>query len=164
MAYNIVNEHAIPATFEPNQDWVQVFAEKGASVISGTAYQYGETIAVDYGERLYYEIARQLRSNASTNVPLGEALMKAKMQYLYDTVDWGAFDTKTLHQVTLWGIPNQAINMPGPRLNLAPSTSSVVGSLVDSSLIPTIRGSAWAAAFRPVTHLQQRTAADDGGH
>ncbi len=134
MAYNIVNEHNAPATFEP--DWAQVFADKGATVISGTGYQYGETITVDFGERLYYELVRQLRSDAGPTIPLGKALVEAKLQYLRDTDDWDSFDTKTLNQVTVWGVRNQRIDMPGPRLNLAPSTNSVVTTLQDSTKIP----------------------------
>ena len=54
--YNIVNEHAVPnVTVE--RDWAQVFARKGATLIAGTGYQYGDTEFLEYSERLYLEFA-----------------------------------------------------------------------------------------------------------
>ena len=40
--YNIVDAHDVPGiTLEP--DWAQAFARKGATLIAGTGYQYGDT-------------------------------------------------------------------------------------------------------------------------
>ena len=41
-------------------DWTQAFAQKGATLIAGTGYQYGDTDFVEYSERLYVEFAREL--------------------------------------------------------------------------------------------------------
>jgi len=39
----------------------QVFAEKGATFIGGTGYQYGDTDFIAYSEQLYLDFTQQLR-------------------------------------------------------------------------------------------------------
>ena len=61
--YSIVNSAAVPfVTREP--DWAQAFAKKGATLIAGTGYQYGDTDFIEYSERLYLEFAKHLRYGA----------------------------------------------------------------------------------------------------
>ncbi|MFN2138173.1 MAG: Ig-like domain-containing protein [Candidatus Promineifilaceae bacterium] len=138
-SYNIVDQHnlfidGMQVTFQP--DWPQALAERGATLIAGTGYQYGDTDFISYSERLYVELARQLRSNDGTlpNIALGEALVRTKQAYLNNTADWGPLDTKSMMQITLYGVPNQQIDMPGQRFNLAPTTNSVIGSLQSADL------------------------------
>ena len=65
--YNIVNADAVPqVTREP--DWAQTFARKGATLIAGTGYQYGDTDFVEYSERLYLEFAKHLRYGTGSGV------------------------------------------------------------------------------------------------
>ena len=53
--YNLVSGHKVPkVSIEP--DWAQVFAAKGAVLIAGTGYQYGDTDFTEYGERLYLPV------------------------------------------------------------------------------------------------------------
>ena len=58
--YNIVNGARDDGAREP-LDWAQAFAQKRATLIAGTGYQYGDTDFVAHSERLYAEFARQLR-------------------------------------------------------------------------------------------------------
>jgi hypothetical protein len=54
--YNIVDGHDVTGvTREP--DWAQAFAQKGATLIAGTGYQYGDTDFIEYSERLYLNSA-----------------------------------------------------------------------------------------------------------
>ncbi|MCB0051434.1 MAG: hypothetical protein KDE24_18030, partial [Caldilinea sp.] len=39
--YNIVDAHGVPAITE-QPDWAQAFARKGAALIAGAGYQYGD--------------------------------------------------------------------------------------------------------------------------
>ena len=74
--YNIVNAHGVPGvTQEP--DWAQAFARKGATLIAGTGYQYGDTDFLRYSEELYNQFSRELRTGAGP-VAVGKALMAAK--------------------------------------------------------------------------------------
>jgi hypothetical protein len=127
--YNIVNGHGIPGyTFEP--DWPAAAASKGVTLIAGTGYQYGDTDFVEYSERLYLEFTRQLRSDASTNIAIGDALARAKRQYLIDTPNLRGIHQKALLEATIFGLPMASVNMPGPRLNL----SDGAGTLTPGSL------------------------------
>ncbi|MCO5189789.1 MAG: PKD domain-containing protein, partial [Anaerolineae bacterium] len=113
--YNLVSDHAVPGvTVEP--DWAQVFAGKGAILIAGTGYQYGDTEFVEYGERLYFEFTRELR-RGSGPVSVGDALVRAKQVYLSETAEMRPIHEKTLLISTLFGLPMTTIDMPGDRYN-----------------------------------------------
>jgi CSLREA domain-containing protein len=112
--YNIVAEHAVPGvTLE--LDWAQAFAQKGATLIGGTGYQYGDTDFIEYSERLYLEFSRQLRTGEGP-IPIGKALVAAKQDYLLTTPVMRGIHEKTLLEATLFGLPMLSINMPGERL------------------------------------------------
>ncbi len=116
--YNLVSGHAVPnVSIEP--DWAQVFAAKGAVLIAGTGYQYGDTDFTEYGERLYYEFSRELR-RGSGPVSVGEALVRAKQVYLSETVEMRPIHEKTLLIAALFGLPMTTIDMPGARYNPPP--------------------------------------------
>lgn len=130
--YNIVNHHAIPDVTDP-LDWAQAFARKGATLIAGSGYQYGDTEFLEYGERLYLEFSRQLRTGNGP-VSVGNALVGAKKAYLATkpTVEED-IDQKTLLIATLFGFPMLSIDMPGTRITPTSDASIVAGTTVASS-------------------------------
>ncbi|HWR64898.1 MAG TPA: choice-of-anchor Q domain-containing protein [Bellilinea sp.] len=112
--YNLVDEHAVP-NVTPQPDWASAFAQKGATLIAGTGYQYGDTDFIEYSERLYLEFSRQLRTGQGA-VPVGVALMHAKQIYLADTTVLRPIHQKALLEATLFGLPMLSVNMAGERL------------------------------------------------
>ncbi|GIK36271.1 MAG: hypothetical protein BroJett011_01040 [Chloroflexota bacterium] len=127
--YNIVNSDNIPGiTAEP--DWAQAFAQKGATFIGGTGYQYGDTDFLEYSERIYLEFSRQLRTG-SGSVSIGPALVKAKQIYLAQTPQLRALHEKSLLGTTLFGLPMLSINMPGARLD-PPSDATIITGVGDA--------------------------------
>ena len=124
--YNLVNEHAVP-NVTPQPDWASAFAQKGATLIAGTGYQYGDTDFIEYSERLYYEFSRQLRTGQGA-VPVGVALMRAKQIYLADTTSLRPIHLKALLEASLFGLPMLSVNMAGQRLTEPGSTPVVTSS------------------------------------
>ena len=59
--YNLVDGEAVPGSALP-LDWAQAFAQKRATLIAGTGYQYGDTDFLEYSERLYRDFASELRA------------------------------------------------------------------------------------------------------
>ncbi|MBI4672359.1 MAG: hypothetical protein HY741_11940 [Chloroflexi bacterium] len=113
--YNLIDADAVSGvTAEP--DWAQAFAMKRATFIGGTGYQYGDTDVIEYTERLLYEFARQLRTGSGP-VSVGNALLRAKQEYLANTPQLRGIHEKTLLQSTLFGLPMLRVNMPGQRIN-----------------------------------------------
>ena len=78
--YNIVNGDAVPNVTQP-LDWAEAFAQKGATLIAGTGYQYGDTDFLAYSEQLYANFAHALRYGSGP-VAVGDALVQAKQDYL----------------------------------------------------------------------------------
>jgi hypothetical protein len=111
--YNLVDVDAIPGVTLP-LDWAQAFARKKATLIAGTGYQYGDTDFMEYSERLYDNFARQLRAGTGA-VSVGEALVKAKLDYLAITPDIRGIHEKALLEATLFGLPMLGVNMPAGR-------------------------------------------------
>jgi hypothetical protein len=131
--YNIVNEHGIPqVTREP--DWAQAFARKGATLIGGTGYQYGDTEFVAYNEQLYVEFSKQLRTG-SDPVAVGKALVAAKLDYLAATPQLEGIDDKTVRIPTLFGLPMLSVDLPGARITPAVQLANVPG-VTDYSVNP----------------------------
>jgi predicted outer membrane repeat protein len=111
--YNIVNQHGIPnLTLEP--DWAQAFAQKGATLIAGTGYQYGDTDFLEYSERLYLYLSKELRAGSGP-VPIGKALVRAKQDYLATTPELRGIHEKALLEATLFGLPMLSVDMPSGR-------------------------------------------------
>ena len=125
--YNIVNGHA--TTWTEPLDWAQAFAQKRATLISGTGYQYGHTDFIAHGERLYAEFARQLRITSQEGVAepvaVGSALLTAKQRFRKLTPGLTALDEKTLLQTTLFGLPMLSVNLQQGRFE-EPPTDSIV--------------------------------------
>ena len=115
--YNLVDGDAISGVTLP-LDWAQAFAQKKATLIAGTGYQYGDTDFIEYSERLYLNFTRQLRTGNGV-VSVGEALARAKLGYLAATPDLRGIHEKALLEATLFGLPMLGVNMPGARLPVA---------------------------------------------
>src|SRR5205814_10297260 len=111
--YNLVDADAIAGVTLP-LDWAQAFARKGATLIAGTGYQYGDTDFLEYSERLYNNFARQLRAGTGA-ISVGEALVKAKLDYLASTPDIRGIHEKALLEATLFGLPMLGVGMPTGR-------------------------------------------------
>ena len=124
--YNIVNADDVSGvTQEP--DWAQVFADKGATFIGGTGYQYGDTDFIAYSEQLYLDFTLQLRYGSGP-VSVGQALVKAKQAYLAGTPEMRGIHEKALLEATLFGLPMMQYDLPAPRID-APVDSSLINSL-----------------------------------
>ncbi len=123
--YNIVTEHGVPGvTREP--DWAQAFARKGATLIAGTGYQYGDTDFIEYSERLYLEFSRQLRAGTGP-VAVGKALVAAKQAYLAGTPQMRGIHEKSFLEATLFGLPMLSVDLPAGRGD-SPGDPSIVGA------------------------------------
>ena len=121
--YNIVDSHGVPnVTAEP--DWAQAFAMKGATLIAGTGYQYGDTDFIEYSERLYLEFSQALRAGTGP-VAIGQALVAAKQTYLAETQELRPLHEKSLIEATLFGLPMLRIEMPAGRGDDAAESSIV---------------------------------------
>ncbi|HSV18476.1 MAG TPA: PxKF domain-containing protein [Casimicrobiaceae bacterium] len=111
--YNLVDTDAIDGV-TLKLDWAQAFAQKKATLIAGTGYQYGDTDFIEYSERLYRNFAAQLRAGMDP-VAVGEALVKAKRDYLAVTPDIRGLHEKALLEATVFGLPMLQVNMPAGR-------------------------------------------------
>ena len=124
--YNLVDSHAVP-NITPQPDWASAFAQKGATLIAGTGYQYGDTDFIEYSERLYLEFTRQLGSGEGP-VQVGIALMHAKQKYLADTAVMRPIHQKALMEAALFGLPMLSINLPGERVETITDSPIVTGA------------------------------------
>src|SRR6185437_10323298 len=80
--YNIVDGDAVPG-LTLTLDWAQEMAQQKAVLIAGTGYQYADTNFLAFSARLYTLVAAELRAGAAgTPVAIGQALVKAKQDYL----------------------------------------------------------------------------------
>ena len=75
--YNIVDSDAVPGVTQ-TLDWAEAFAQKQATLIAGTGYQYGDTNFLAYSEQLYAELrpraaARQRARRGRRRAGRGEA-------------------------------------------------------------------------------------------
>ncbi len=111
--YNLVDGDAIPNVTD-QLDWAQAFAQKGATLIAGTGYQYGDTDLIQYSEAIYSGFAHELRLGSGP-VSVGQALIRAKQDYLRNTPVLDSIDTKALLESTLFGLPMLQVNLPSNR-------------------------------------------------
>ena len=124
--YN-VPASVLPPWFEPKPDLVQVFARRGATLIANTGYQYGSAYTIDYGEQVYLELSKALRTGSGP-VSIGTALLNAKRAYASQlgTSLKGVYQ-KAYLVPTLYGLPMLTMTMTGERISTTP-TSSVAGA------------------------------------
>ncbi len=122
--YNIVNNEIVPGVTEP-LDWAQAFAQKGATLIAGTGYQYGDTDFIEYSERLYAGFSARLADAGAVSV--GGALVNAKQDYLAATPDMRGLHRKALIISTVFGLPMISADLPGGPI-VGPGDSSIAGT------------------------------------
>ncbi len=121
--YNIVDGQGIQGITNV-LDWPQVFAQKGATSILGTGYQYGDTDYVAYSEQIYAGIADQLRYNTYGDVvDIGDALLRSSD--LKQNPNLGDLHEKALLEATLYGIPMLGVDMPTGRIAAPDNAGSV---------------------------------------
>jgi hypothetical protein len=121
--FNIVDSDAVP-NVTLTLDWPEEFARKRAILIGGTGYQYGDTDFIAYSEQIYVNFSHQLRLGTGA-VPIGQALLKAKQDYLTNTPQLDEINQKALLEATLYGLPMASINMPAGRIPVPPDSSIV---------------------------------------
>ncbi len=147
--YNIVDDHDVPGiTLEP--DWAQAFARKGATLIAGTGYQYGDTDFIEYSERLYRDFTRLL-GQGNSPVPLGQALTDAKHKYMVDTANWRGIHTKSVMQATLFGLPMLRVDFPQRNAAKQPLSTSDVSQVNEVITFTTNPGLALGLAYADLT-------------
>ena len=122
--YNVVDPDAVTGG---SVDWAQALTRKGATLIGGTGYQYGDTDFLEYSERIYAEFAHQLRVGSGP-VSIGEALIRSKQIYLASTPDIRGIHEKALLESTIFGLPMLSVNLPTAGRVPAPAPGSIVGS------------------------------------
>ncbi len=121
--YNIVNGDAVPDVTQPD-DWAEVFAQKQATLIAGTGYQYGDTDFLAYSEKLYANFAHELLVGSGP-VAVGSALVAAKQDYLDNAASLEGIDVKSLLEATLYGLPMLSVDMPEGRIAASSGSSTV---------------------------------------
>ena len=126
--YNVVDADGVPANTDV-LDWSQAFAQKGATLIGGTGYQYGDTDLVMYSEQIYSSFAHELRMGSGP-VSVGQALIRAKQDYLRTTPSLQGIDQKALLEATLFGLPMLSVDLPNGRIPTPTDTSSVSATAV----------------------------------
>ena len=119
--YNLVDGDQLTNVSQP-LDWAQAFARKGATLIAGTGYQYGDSDFELWSERIYAEFAHQLRvghRRRSTSVGAGP-IEAALSRHRRPTIQ--PMDAKALLQATMYGLPMLSVDLPrrGPRLGWRP--------------------------------------------
>ena len=142
----------------PDPDWAKAFLRKGAAgFVAATGYAYGDTELTEYGERLFVNLAGQLRAGSGP-VALGDALVAAKLQYLAQTAQLSGIDEKTVAEMTLYGLPMMKVNMPGGR-SAPPTETPIVTTTAPASSGPgaSIGLSSTAAALDPLVTLRTKT-------
>ena len=122
--YNTVDADGVVGVTQA--DWAQVLARKGATLVAGTGFQYGDDELVEYSERIYAEFAHQLRVGSGP-VAVGQALVESKLAYLAATQPKGMHQ-KALLTASVFGLPMFALNMNGTR-----DTTPTDGSIVDGT-------------------------------
>ncbi len=103
-------------------DWPEEMALQHATFIGGTGYQYEDTDFLAYSAKLYAGLAHQLLTGtAGTPIAVGQALVKAKLDYLSGLGAITGIDQKALIESTMYGLPMVGVDMRLGRLG-APAT------------------------------------------
>ena len=112
--YNLLDADGVPGLTQ-GLDWPEAMARQRATLIAGTGYQYADTDFLAYSAKLYSLLATQLR-NGTGAVPLGQALVNAKQDYLAGVGSLSGIDQKALIESTLYGLPMTGVNLPAGRI------------------------------------------------
>jgi len=165
--YNLLDSAAVPGITR-SQDWASAFAARGATLIGGTGYQYGDTDFLAYSEQIYAEFSRQLRvGEPGEAVAIGDALVAAKLDYLARTPRFEGIDDKSLRIATIYGLPMLKVVMPGTRIPRGADGPSAVLPPVVGAAPGSVLGLRTAERSITVDPLVQRsvtlTSADNPG-
>ena len=96
---------------DPNVlDLPQAFLQKRANYVGNTGYGWGGG-GVVYSEAVMRNYARELLRD--TRARIGPALVAAKQKYYSSSFVFGAYDAKSLMQVTLYGLPMYEVTSGG---------------------------------------------------
>ena len=93
--------------------WAEVLLAKGATLIGGTAYQYGESELLKNSELLYLYLAQEIASTKER--PIGDALLAAKRRYLEQGFQTRGMDQKIIEVATIYGLPMLKVGVTTPR-------------------------------------------------
>jgi hypothetical protein len=122
--YNIVDGDGVPG-LTLTLDWAQEMAQQKAILIAGTGYQYADTNFLAFSAQLYTFVADELRAGgAGTTIAIGQALVRAKQDYLDTLQTVSGIDQKTILEATMYGLPMTGMKMAGSRT--APPAASTV--------------------------------------
>jgi len=100
------------ADAENRQDFSQVFAGLGATLIANTGYAYGGAHLEDLSESLAYQVIAELGRSPQQSV--GEALVQAKRR-VFDALGPAGLSVyleKSLIEATLYGLPMLQVQLP----------------------------------------------------
>jgi Tol biopolymer transport system component len=150
--YTIVDGDVVPNVTQ-SLDWIQAFAQKRATLIAGTGYQYGDTDFLEYSERLYRDVAQAFRFGTGP-VSVGGALVSAKQRYLAETPSLGGIHQKAMLEATLYGLPMSAVDLPSGRNFVPPSGAPIVGATSPVTIDP---GATLGLSFADITRAPSLT-------
>ena len=151
--YNLVDGDAIPGVTLP-LDWAQAFARKKATLIAGTGYQYGDSDFIKFSAQIYLNLAREFRAGNGP-IPIGAALVAAKLDYLATTPDIRGIPEKSLLEATLFGFPMLTINMPSGR-GSGPGGGAIVPVAVAAGPAQTLGLETYDLSIAPVLTEQAK--------
>ena len=165
--YNLVDSDKLANVSQP-LDWAQAFAQKGATLIAGTGYQYGDSDFELWSERIYAEFAHQLQSGSGA-IDVGGALVRSKQRYLETSPSIQPMDAKALLQATIYGLPMLSVNLP-----TRDTSGGGGGSIVTGTTHPVLAGTPGSGLgletsdqlipTAPASHTQQLDTTDASGH
>ncbi len=144
--YNLFDADAVPGLTQGVADWPEAMARQRATLIAGTGYQYADTDFLAYSAKLYALLASQLRQGTGA-VPLGEALVNAKQDYLASVGNLTGIDQKSLIESTLYGLPMTGLDLPSGRVPAPVNGTGVTPALV----VPGTPGNSLGLKSAPLT-------------
>ena len=144
--YDIVDGDAVPGVTQ-TLDWTEAFAQKQATLIAGTGYQYGDTDFLAYSEQLYANFSYDLRLGADRSRS-GTLWSRRKDTYLDNTPNLQGIDIKALLESTLYGLPMLSVNLPAGRI---PTSADKPHRQLDDSRARPIQAPRSASARRSST-------------
>ena len=133
--YNLVDGDSVPGVTQA-LDWAQAMSRKGATLVAGTSYQYGDDELIEYSERIYTELSHQLRVGTGP-VAVGDARPR-QLAYLAATPEIKGMHEKALLTSAVFGLPMfavqharlPAIRQPAAAPPSARSTASIPGNQI----------------------------------
>jgi hypothetical protein len=162
--YDIVDGEAAS---NDTADWTERMAQQHAVLIGGTGYQYGDSDFLEYSERLYLDVAKELHAGPTTGdspaIAVGSALAQAKQDYLSGLSTVTGIDQKAMLEATLYGLPMTGFDAPN-RTPVDSDTSSASSSPVLTGPGTTLGLGTWEHTFpTPTTERTKASNAEGFG-